>query len=519
MARAKAAKTRNAGTATAVARSPEVKLPAALELRPYQQRWIDDQARFKLAVKSARIGFSFGTGIECILDCLEHPNTTWTVLSASKAQSVEFVDLAQKNLQLIGAVGQLTEEPFADIDGITSITQTRLQFPNGARIIALPANPRTARGYPGNAILDEFAHHQDSHAIFAAVGRQVALGHKLRVLSTPNGEQGKFHELAKDLDLTDGVAPAKNPVVKGPWSGHWVDIHLAIAEGCPISIEEMRALFKDEDTFGQEFLCLFLKAQGAWLQQELIATAEHDLATIEWPAGYQPVGPLYAGIDVARDHDATVLWIDEKIGDVAWTRMVLALHATPFDKQEEILTPWVRMTTRTAIDSTGMGVALYDYLNKNCPGKVMGINFAGTNDGGVKIKTDLAIRIKQNLEKAKSRIPRQTLDPAIRQELMAIKRESTSTGVKFDAPRIELETAVAGGKKQKVFGHADRFWAKALCDLAAESAPDAYIGSGGDAEAVARNERRGIMSESARKRSEDAADGAATSGRRRTLWD
>jgi phage FluMu gp28-like protein len=64
-------------------------------------------------------------------------------------------------------------------------------------MLALPANPRTARGYPGNAILDEFGHHEDSYAIWAAVARQVALGHKLRVLSTPNGEQGKFFDLAQ----------------------------------------------------------------------------------------------------------------------------------------------------------------------------------------------------------------------------------------------------------------------------------------------------------------------------------
>src|SRR5579864_4450454 len=131
------------------------KLPPVIQLRPYQQRWVMDGSRFKGAVKSARIGFSFGTGIEAILDCLARP-TTWTVLSASKAQSVEFVEQAQKNIEAIGATAQAYQEPFADELGKTDITQTRIEFPNGARIIALPANPRTARGYPGNAILDEF---------------------------------------------------------------------------------------------------------------------------------------------------------------------------------------------------------------------------------------------------------------------------------------------------------------------------------------------------------------------------
>jgi hypothetical protein len=72
-------------------RRSAAKLPPVLALRPYQQRWVDDRSRFKIAVKSARIGFSFATALEAVLDCLENPNASWTVLSASKAQSVEFV--------------------------------------------------------------------------------------------------------------------------------------------------------------------------------------------------------------------------------------------------------------------------------------------------------------------------------------------------------------------------------------------------------------------------------------------
>jgi len=440
------------------------------------------------AVKSARIGFSFATGLRRFFKLLAHENRTVTVLSASKAQSNEFVETVQKNIQLIGATAQLFEEPFSDLDGETSFTQSRIQLPNGSRFIALPANPRTARGYPGDAVLDEFGHHEDSYSIWAAVTRQIALGNEIDVLSTPNGEQGKYFDLAKELGMCDGVAPSPNPKQSGIWSGHFIDVHKAVAEGCPINIDEMRELIKDDDTFSQEFLCVFLQARGTWLPVELIARAEDDEATMEWPGGYKPSGPLYGGIDVGRVRDTTLFWLDEQIGDVAWTRMVLRLSGMPFPQQRKILEPWVQMTTRTAIDSTGMGIALYDDLNEMCPGRVMGVSFAGTNDQGVKLKTDLAVRIKRNFEKGKNRIPR---DLTVRQELMAIKREATSSGVTFDAPRIELDTAVAGGQKKKVFSHAESFWAKALADLAAESGSNistdfvasstsqAYVGAAG----------------------------------------
>lgn len=499
-------------------------LPPVIQLRPYQQRWIDDDARFKGSVKSARIGYSYGTGVEAILDCIAHEATNWTILSAAKHQALEFIEQASKNVQAIGAVAELSQEMYADELGATDIQVQIIRFANGSRMRALPSNPRTARGYPGNAILDEFAHHEDSYAIFASIARQVALGHKLRVLSTPNGEQGKFFDLAKDFGLVDG-APSPNPINRDDWSWHWVDAHMAIKDGCPIDLQAMRNLFKDAEMFGQEFECIFLKSTGSYISIELIAQAEDDGATVELPTGYEPTGPLFAGIDIARDHDATILWIDEMLGDVAWTRMVLPLYAMPFFADEgkpcqaSILLPFVQMCTRTAMDATGLGVGMYDWLNMKVPGRVMGMNFAGTNDQGVRIKTDLATRLKGRLEKRLERLPR---DPQIRQEFQSIKKEVSGGGVKFDAPRIEVDTPVAGGKKLKRYAHADRFWAKALCDLAAASAPPAAYGAMDSGSDWYGGQKRGAMTDAAqqriaRERQEEDVPMMARS-QRRYLW-
>lgn len=427
-----------------------------------------------------------------ILRRLRQAGSTTTVLSASQAQSIEFVQVCQKNIQAIGAVAQVYDERWSDDLGATDFTVQRIQFANGSRIMALAANPRTARGYPGDVVLDEYAHHQDSYAIWAAAFRQLALGNCADVLSTPNGEQGKFFDLARDLGLTDGVAPAGETVRKGPWSGHWVDVFKAVAEGCPINIEEMREGIKDDDTFAQEFLCVFLKAIGAWLPLELIQMAEDEHATMEWPAGYTPTGIIFNGIDVGRSGDRTSLWVKEKIGDILWTRKVMPLHGMPFPDQARALQEWVRMARRTAIDTTGLGIGLYDDLVELDPAnksRIMGVNFSGSSrlrqeekerdqrktsvkgetgaDGAVRMKTDLAIRIKRSMEGRKERIP---YDAEIRQELQMVKREQTSTGVTFDAPRIEIETAVAGGTKRKAFAHADHFWAHALATYAASGA-------------------------------------------------
>jgi phage FluMu gp28-like protein len=457
----------------------EIKMPAVLQMRPYQQRWIDDATRFKCAVKSARIGYSFATAYRRDEISMRIPGRTTTVLSASKAQSVEFVETAAKLCQLMGGTAEhVASEDFVDSLGRIEAIQSKITFPNGSRIIALPANPRTARGYPGDAVLDEFAHHEDSYAIFAAVFRQVALGNSLEVLSTPNGEQGKFYDIARDLGLDLGVAPAELPVKKNGWSGHWVDVHRAVAEGCPIDIDQMRIGLNDEDTWNQEFCCVFLKSTGAWLTLDLIAACEDagietQLLTVDSNSGLptgldlglRSRGSIFGGIDVGRDHDASCGWFDEQLGDVAVARLVVWLHGITFPNQFRVLQPVVKLTSRTAIDKTGMGVGLFDSLDEANPGRILGVSFSGSNDNGVRMKTDLAIRIKKRFEQMRNRMP---YDGRIRTELQAIKRQATSTGVTFDAPRIEVDTAVAGGVKKKLYAHADAFWAKALADLAAD---------------------------------------------------
>lgn len=446
---------------------------------------MNDDSRFKIAVKSARIGFSFAACLEAVLDCLRTPNATWTVMSASKAQSVEFIETGEKFVKLLGGVAEITQdEDFSDAIGTIEAIQHRISFPNGSRIIALPANPRTARGYPGNAILDEFAHHEDSYAIWAAITRQVSLGHKVRVLSTPNGEQGKFFELAKELGLADGEPEHNFQAYKG-WTCYWIDANIAIAEGCPINMQEMRDLIKDDDIVNQEFYCVFLQATGAWISAELITSCQSDDASAEWPQNYVARSALYGGMDVGRSSDQTIFFLKEKIADVLWTRRILQLVKMPLTEQARLLAPLVMQTRLTAMDSTGMGVGLFDMLNESCAGKVMGVNFAGSSRvreeekqrraqstgkgpaaAAVNLKTDLAIRLKKSFEDRRERIP---YDMDLRTELQAIKRMPTASGVTFDAPRVAIETGVAGGKKQKGFAHADRFWACALATYAAEA--------------------------------------------------
>jgi len=102
-------------------------------------------------------------------------------------------------------------------------------FPlNRSRIIGLPANPDTARGYTGHIVLDEFAFHGDAHKIYAACFPIITRGYSIEVISTPNGTAGKFYEIAKQaglvgisdqgLGIREGSSPTPNPQPLTPGS-------------------------------------------------------------------------------------------------------------------------------------------------------------------------------------------------------------------------------------------------------------------------------------------------------------
>ena len=127
----------------------------ALSLYPYQRRWVEDRSRFKLAVKATQIGYSYAAALEAVMDCSER-ETTWIVLSRGERQSLEFMQKVRQHVKALKIVDSSMESSFFEK---TDELKHEVKFPNGSRIIGLPANPDTARGYTGNMILDEFAFH------------------------------------------------------------------------------------------------------------------------------------------------------------------------------------------------------------------------------------------------------------------------------------------------------------------------------------------------------------------------
>lgn len=432
-------------------------LRPVIKFLPYQRAWIADDSRFKIGMMSRQIGKTFSTCAEVVDDCLKAEiagrRVRWVFLSRGERQAAEAIregiaTMTRAYFAVYNSIkpglkppeiGEIQATAQDEIDG--KYSRLEVVFPGGSRITALPANPDTARGFSANVVLDEFAIHERSREIWGALFPVIsARGQKLRVISTPKGKGNKFYELMT----------AEGSV----WSRHTTDIYQAVEQGLDRDVAALRAGMADEDLWAQEFELKWLDEASAWLDYDLISACEADGAGK--PENYQG-GPCFVGVDIAARNDLFVIWVDELVGDVLWTREVIARRRISFAEQDALLDGVFGRyrVIRCKIDQTGMGEKpVEDAKRRHGASRVEGVLFSAAN------KLGMATVLKERFQDRKKRIP--AGDPVLRADLHAIKSQVGVTGQR---------RLVADGETD---GHADRFWAAALAATAAELGEAVY---------------------------------------------
>ena len=402
---------------------------SAITLYPYQQRWFKNKSRFKVGMFARQTGKTFTTTLEIVDDVMqaeaEGRRSRWVILSRGERQAKEAINEGIKvHMKAYGHAIEVIESTFTAKD--ISYKSLEVITPGGSKITALPANPDTARGFSANVFLDEFAFHRDSREIWKALFPVISKpGLKLRVVSTPNGKNNKFYEL---MTGDDGV-----------WYKQSVDIYQAVADGLERDIEELKAGLGDADAWAQEYELKWLDEASAWLSYELINSVENDMAGK--PENYTG-GVCFAGVDISVRNDLFVIWVIEKVGDVAWTREIIARKRISFAEQDALLDEVVRKynTIRICIDQTGMGEKpVEDAKRRYGELRVEGVLFTQSN------KLTLATIGKEAFEDKKIRIP--LGDANLRNDLHKLQKVTSPTG----APRFLADSDSNG--------HADRTWA------------------------------------------------------------
>lgn len=427
---------------------------------PYQSAWIQDTSRLKLSEKSRQIGFTWATAFAALERTAEQGarHDQW-VSSRDDLQARLFIE----DCKMWAGIMSIAAKDLGEIviDDKARITAYTIELASGKRIHSMSSNPDAQAGKRGGRVLDEFALHPDPRKLWSIAYPGITWGGSMELISTHRGSHNFFNGLIREA--RENGNPKK-------LSLHRVTLQDALDQGFLYTLQKMlppdderqamdeaayfdfiRAGCADEESFRQEYMCDPADDDSAFLEYELIASSEYSKGT-QWAK--TEGGALYAGLDIGRKNDLTVLWVVEKLGDTLYTRHVEALKGMRKSDQEKVIYPWFAKCDRVCLDYSGLGIGWGDdAVDKFGQYKVECITFTAP------IKESLAYPVRGAMEDRKVRIP---FDPKIRADLRAVTKQVTPAGtVRFTAERT-------------ADGHSDHFWALALA-LNAASQPVAPI--------------------------------------------
>jgi phage FluMu gp28-like protein len=408
-----------------------------------------------------------------------------------------------------------------------------IRFINGdivSRIKILPANPRTARGFSGDLILDEFAFHENSAAIWEAAEPILSANPDFlcRIASTPNGRHNMFYRLATDPAIPMRIVPRSEA-----WRQGLIIAHPVTRK--PITPQEARALAVDKRAYDQNYECIFEAENMSLLSLDLISQAEDptvghicddqwspaaldllaanstsptpdnlslktnhlpldlDLPLTTNPLPLSPYQPsnlepstfnsaslrpstsslrnYYVGIDVGRTQDLTVISVIEKASDLFLVRAILRLRNLRLPAQQELLEIACRSPrfASAQIDMTGIGLGLFEYTHQRFGGRIRGLNFASTVTF-----PKFALR-NSTLDIAKAKVPEVLAlgllqhyeSKRIRHPIDPLLREDLRKPERVTSSDGRVSIVASRDKN----GHADHFWSLALAVDAALRTP------------------------------------------------
>jgi hypothetical protein len=464
-----------------------------IRFRPYQDPVFQDRTSGVLVLHwSRQIGKSFTLASWAVDRLLTRPGRLVTVLSNSRDNGAEFVAKAAEVCNLLGvAFESVDDSPDVQYENMRMEVRITVGGKTG-RIKVLAANPRTARGFSGDLILDEFGFHENSNAIWEAAEPILSSNADFlcRIASTGNGKHNMFYRMCSGAGPNDGtpfVSTAGFKVCRVTRTeAHKQGVKIFDANTRkPITPEEARRKALDKRAYDQNYECAFTDENMCLLTHELIQQAEREGIPIDeqaWSAVslarmWRAEGELFLGADVGRRRDISVFAVLEREGQgkriIALLR--LAGMRLPAQQVQLDLVCGLPKFRRAAIDMTGLGLGLVEYAQEKWGTyRVTGVDFSTTEP--------LSDRIRAEGRKAEKARVTEIMATDL---LACFEDRSIEIHVELDSEAIDdlrkPEKIVSVGGRVSIAavrdeaGHADHFWGFALAVRAAQSTGGPFL--------------------------------------------
>jgi phage FluMu gp28-like protein len=477
--------------------------------RSYQKPvFMDRQSGILILHWSRQIGKSYtlaSWAVDRLLTQLQKFDT-WlvTVLSNSRDNGAEFCLKAAEVCRKLGMAKQEMSSQVQEIGGAAVYVEDDqspdLRYENmrmevrvtvsvggqerTGRIKVLAANPRTARGFSGDLILDEFAFHEDSNAIWEAAEPILSANPEflLRIASTGNGKHNMFYRLSSGPGPKDGtpfLSTAGFKVSRVTRKEAWkqgVKVYDPNTRE-PIHPDQARSKALDKRAYDQNYECAFADENMALLTQELISAAERSLITIDeqaWTSTaiarmHRAEGQLYVGNDIGRNRDLSCVTVIERVGHLRRVIGMLRMSGMRLPDQQRQLDIICAMPKFAGYegDMTGLGLGLVEYLQEKFGmSRIRGVNFSSTEP-----LTDILLAEGRKGETARvteimaTNLLKVFEDRAIEIPADQELRDDLSKPEKVTSPGGRVSIAATRDEA----GHADHFWSLALAERASSN--------------------------------------------------
>jgi hypothetical protein len=207
---------------------------------PWQAKVLQSQSRRILLNCARQVGKSTITALVALHQAIFEPGSLTLLISKAQRQSSELFRKVQDSWDILLRYSEVSGLGYAKLR-LVEDNRLSVKFENGSRIVSLPGNAATVRGFSSVALIIEDEAAFVSDELYRSVRPMLAVsGGRLILLSTPYGKRGHFYE---EWSTGEG----------------WEKIQLPATE-CPRISPEFLAEEKrtcGEWWFNQEYLCEF----------------------------------------------------------------------------------------------------------------------------------------------------------------------------------------------------------------------------------------------------------------------
>lgn len=264
----------------------------------------------------------------------------------------------------------------SEVIDLKEVRTTKITFPNGCNLFILSSSVDAVVGKSGHFYLDEFAIHKDQEQLWSIVYPCIQWGYTITLISTHRSKQTYFYKLC-DKARRGNLVGAKLytfTIMTGIEQGlvDAINIVRATKELPPLTDEEFlddaKSNCSNDEMFMQEYMAVPADAESSMAIHETVLD-RNCVPKDEILKAYK-AGKYFAGVDIGRHRDLTVIWIIEDVSTTKEpeliTRFIKTIRREEFAVQEkkifEVLNRW--KPRMTFVDATNTGAMIGENIEK-----------------------------------------------------------------------------------------------------------------------------------------------------------